>query len=57
MFFSNKCKEFKETLDKVILNTKELESEIQFLNEQIVYADKHNVKLRDELKGLNEEIK
>ena len=33
MYFSDKCKEFKKILDKVILNTKELESEIQFLNE------------------------
>ena len=41
-YFSDKCKEFKDTLDKVVLTTKELESEIQFLNEQIVYADKHN---------------
>jgi phage shock protein A len=36
--------------------TKDLESEIHFLNEQIVYADKHNEKLRAELASLKDEI-
>lgn len=36
--------------------TKDLESEIQFLNEQIIYAEKHNDKLKEELKQVKEEV-
>jgi hypothetical protein len=31
--FSNKCKDFKSTLSRVINTTKDLENEINFLNE------------------------
>lgn len=38
-----------------MVNTaKDLENEIEFLNEQIVYADKHNNKLKDELEQLKQ---
>lgn len=33
IFFSNQCKEFKDTLTKVVNTTKDLEAEINFLNE------------------------
>lgn len=57
IYFSNKCKEFKTILNNVVNTAKDLENEIQFLNEQIVYADKHNNKLKSELEQLKVQIK
>ncbi|KAL4473732.1 hypothetical protein ABPG74_022596 [Tetrahymena malaccensis] len=56
IYFSNQCKEFKNTLTKVVNTTKDLEAEINFLNEQIVFADRHNQKLQNELEQLKDEI-
>ncbi|EGR32240.1 hypothetical protein IMG5_090790 [Ichthyophthirius multifiliis] len=52
MNFSKKCEHFQSTLSKVLNTTKDLESEINFLNKQIVFADKHNGQLHQELENL-----
>lgn len=49
IYFSNKCEVFKGKLQKVVTETKDLENEIRFLNEQINGATKKNLKLKDEL--------
>lgn len=52
VYFSNKCEVFKGKLQKVVTQTKDLENEIKFLNEQINGATKKNMKLKDELQGI-----
>jgi hypothetical protein len=38
-----------------VATTKDLESEIHFLDEQLIYAQKHNETLREELTNLQED--
>jgi predicted RNase H-like nuclease (RuvC/YqgF family) len=49
MEFSNRCKEYKERLLQVMNTTKDLEAEIKFLDDQIAFAAKSNVKLKNQL--------
>jgi hypothetical protein len=39
----------------VISNTKDMENEIRFLDEQLIYAQKHNETLKEELNHLRED--
>lgn len=60
IFFSNKCEQFKQKLARVVSDTRDLQSEIRFLGEQIDQANAAKLHLQEELScldnGLNTSI-
>ena len=47
--FSNQCKEYKEALQNVLNTIKDLEAEIQFLDDQIEFTCNANKKMQKKL--------
>ncbi|KAM3136467.1 hypothetical protein pb186bvf_011425 [Paramecium bursaria] len=52
---SNQVQELRKREKEILQSTQELLSDINFLDEQLIYADKHNLILQEELESLQED--